>query len=248
MPTVKNFLVLAFYFAAVNAFAVLCLVWAVISLGRGEYLTVVVVLGLALAFVGLEASLVLVIRGRVSPRAEFGDQGTTIRPDRAVDGLLQWATVAAVAAMATYAIFTPQGRIDIPLPYGNQRMFTIVAIGVALTGIVNLWQMFKRGGLSFQRLTADGFELGQGVSSVHGEWDAVADIADRRPGKPPPLRATLFVKFRDGRTRTQAIDSYTPGGDALRRLVRYYWVNPDQRDELTDGRAIERLAKLEGKA
>jgi hypothetical protein len=58
----------------------------------------------------------------------------------------------------------------------------------------------------------------------------------------------VFVRFREGRTRTQVVDSYTSGGTALRRLVRYYWINPDQRAELTDGKAIERLAELEGSA
>jgi hypothetical protein len=248
VSNVRNFLVLAFYFAMVNGIALLCIVWAVISLGRGEYLTIIVVVGFAFAFVGLEASLVLVLRGKVRPRVEFDDEGTTIRPDRAADGFLKWGTVAVAISVATYAIFAPQGRIDIPLPYGNHRMWDIVAIGLTLTGIVNLWQTFRRGGLSFQRLNARGFELGQGVSSVRGEWDDVTDIADHRPRKSSPLRATLFVTFRDGRTRTQAIDQYTPNGEALRRLVRYYWLNPDHRDELSDGRAIERLSEFEGKS
>jgi hypothetical protein len=90
--------------------------------------------------------------------------------------------------------------------------------------------------------------LAQCISSVRGEWDDVTDIADHRPGKSSPLRATLFVTFRDGRTRTQAIDSYTRKGEALRRLVRYYWLYPDRRAELTDGKVIERLAELEDKS
>jgi hypothetical protein len=238
---VKNFLLLAFYFLVVNGLALLSAAWAVISLGRGEYPTVVVVLAFAFAFVGLEASLLLVMLGKVTPRAEYTDQGTTIRPDRAVDGLLQWATVAAVIAVTTYAIFTPLKKIDIPLPYGK-RMFLVLAIGTALTGIANLWTLLKRGGVSFLRLHQHGFELGQGISSVDGAWDDIADIADRRPGKSPPFRATLFVVFHDGRTRTVAVDSYTPKGAALRRFVRFYWLNPDQRGELTDGRAVQRLA------
>jgi hypothetical protein len=124
-------------------------------------------------------------------------------------------------------------------------MWSIAAIGVTLTGITNLWSLFKRGGNSIQRLSPRGFELSQGVSSVNGEWDDVVEMADRRPGKRPPIRATLVVTFSDGKVRTQAIDSYTPGGEALRRLVRYYWINPDRRDELTDGRAIERLAEYQ---
>ena len=241
----KNLLVLVFYFAAVNGIALLCIVWAVISLGHGEYLTIVVVLGFAAGFFGLEASLVLVMRGKVTPRAKFDIEGTVIRPDRAADGLLKWGTVAMAIAVATYAIFAPQGEIDIPLPYGSQRMWNIVAIGLTLTGIVTLWRTFKRGGVSFVRLTPRGFEMSQGSSSMDGAWDDVVAITDRRPGKSRPLRALIFVKFRDDRVRTLAVDSYTPGGEAMRRFVRYYWLNSNHRDELTDRRAIDRLSEFE---
>jgi hypothetical protein len=245
MSAVRNILASVFFFAIVSGLIVLCTATAVTSLGRGEVATAVVVLGLALAFAGVEAAVILVLTGKVKPRLEVTDQETTIRPDLVIDRLLTWSTVAGFVAVAVYAIFAPQGKIDLPLPYGSQRMWTIAAIGITMTGIVNLWSLYKRGGNSFQRLTRQGFELGQGISSVRGEWDDVVDIADRRPGKPPPVRATLFVKFSDGKIRTQAIDSYTPRGAAMRRLVRYYWLNPDKRDELTDGRAIERLTEYQ---
>jgi hypothetical protein len=29
----------------------------------------------------------------------------------------------------------------------------------------------------------------------------------------------------------------------LRELIRFYWKHPESRDELTDGRAVERLAQ-----
>jgi hypothetical protein len=242
---VSKFLVALCYFGFLGGFAALCAVWAVVSLGRGEYLTAIVVLGLALSFVGIAVPVVLVMSGKVRSRAEFDADGTTIRCDRIVDRLNMWSTVAAVISMATYAIFAPLGKIDIPLPPGNHRNYTIFAIVVSLSAIPQLWKMFKRGGLSFIRLAPDGFELGQGISSVHGAWEEVVEIADRRPGKSPPFRATIFVKFRDGRTKTQAIDSFTPGGEALRKLVRYYWINPHRRDELVDGAAIDRLAGFE---
>lgn len=241
-----RFLVLAFYFAVTNGMALLCIVWAVISLGRGEWLTTVVVLGVALSFVGFEASLLLVLRGKVRPRVGFDYEGTTIRPDRAADGFLKWATVPLAIAVATYAIFALQGKIDIPVPYGNQRMWGTIAIGLTLAGIVSLWRTFRPGGVSFVRLSPSGFEMSQGSSSMKGEWGDVVAISDRRPEKSPPLRAMIFIKFRDDRFRTLVVDSYTPGGDAMRRFVRYYWLYPDRRDELTDGRAIERLSELEG--
>jgi hypothetical protein len=245
---VKNALGLGFYFVAVNGLALMSVVWAVVSFGRGEYPTTVVVVGIALGFVGIESALVLTLAGKVKPRIAVIDRETTIRPDLTVDRLLSSATVAVVVAVAVYAVFSLRNQIDIPLPYGSQRMWSIAAIGIALTGFANLWSLFRRGGNSFLRLSPDGFEFGQGVSSVRGEWNDVVDFADRRVGKARPVRGTLFVEFGDGRVRTQAIDSYTPKGEALRRLVRYYWINPDKRDELATGRTVERLNEFEGKS
>jgi hypothetical protein len=38
-----------------------------------------------------------------------------------------------------------------------------------------------------------------------------------------------------------AAGSYPPEGRALRRIVHCYWKHPENRHELTDGRALERL-------
>lgn len=241
----KNALGLGFYFAAINGLVLLCVVTAVLSVNRGEYPTAVVVAGIALAFAGIESALIITLTGKVRPRVHVSDGETTIRPDVIVDRLLTWATVVGVGAIAVYAIFAPQGRVDLPLPYGSQRAWSIAAAILAVTGVANILALFKRGGNSFQRLDPRGFEFGQGLSTVRGEWDEIVDVAEHRSGKSPPLRASLFVKFGDGKVRTQAVDSYTPKGKALRRLFRYYWINPDKRDELADGRAVERLAEFE---
>jgi hypothetical protein len=241
---VKKFMAALFFFGLLDGLALLCVAWVVISIRRGEFLTSIVVLAIFVTFVGLTAAVARIMFGKVKARTQFTDEGTLIRPDCVVDGLLQCSSVGAFVASVTYAIFAPQGRIDIPLPPGNHQIFLIIAIGGAVSGVPNLWRMFKRGGLGYIRLAPSGFELAQGLSSAHGEWDEVTDITDRRGKKSAPFRATLFVVTSDGRTRTLAIDSYTPDGYALRRLVRYYWINADHRDELADGRAVERFAEF----
>jgi hypothetical protein len=248
VSTVKNFLVIAFFFSVLDGLAIVSIWWAIVSFAHGEYLTVVVVTGFAFAFLCLIASLVLIMRQKVSPSADVGDHGTTIRPDRVVGGLVMWGTAGAYLALATFAILAPLGKIAIPLPPGNRQYIIIVAVSGTIWGIVDVWRTFKRGGVSFVKLNTAGFDMSQGSSSVRGDWDDVVAVTDRRPGKPAPLRAMIFVKFRDERIRSLVVDSYTPGGEAMRRLVRYYWTNPDKRDELTDGAAIERLAEFVGTA
>jgi len=244
VPAVKYILLLTWFSVVLFGMAAVAVWWAVVTFGRGEYLTVVVTLAFAASCAAVPISLSLIMLGEVVPRATFDAGGTTVRPDRRIDGLDQFAVVSMVIAAALFAAFHRLGRIDVPLPSAHHQYVVVSASVAALAGISQVVAMFARGGLSFQKLTPLGFELGQGLSSVRGEWDDVVLISDRRPGKEPPFRSTLFVKFRNARTRSQAIDSYTPGGDALRRLVRYYWINPEARGELTDGRAVERLNGL----
>jgi hypothetical protein len=239
---------MAFFYGMLGTVAVLSVGWAVRSIGRGEFPTAIVVLCVAVSMSALIASSIMVMSGKVSARAQYDDRETTIRPRRALDWLTKGGTLTGYVAMAAYAIFTPMGKIDIPQPPGNHQYLWYAAAGGAIWGIVDLWRTFRRGGVSFVRLSPSGFAMSQGSSSMGGEWDDVTDIADRRPGKSPPLRGMLFVLFGDGRVRGQVVDSYTPGGDAMRRWVRYYWINPERRDELADARAVERLAEFERRA
>jgi hypothetical protein len=242
---VKYFFLLACYFGFLGVAAVMSLWWAVVTFGRGEYLTVIVVLGVAVSAFGLTMPLVLIMRGRVTARAEFGADGTTIRPDRLVDGITKWGLIPTYLAVAPFAIFQPQGKIDIPLPSGNNHYLLIGVTGAAIYGVFDLWRAFRPGGVSFVRMATDGFEMSQGSSSTDREWSDVVGMTDRRPGKAPPFRAVLFIEFRDGRSGMQVLDPYTPGGEAMRKLIRFYWINADRRGELTDGTALQRLAGFE---
>jgi hypothetical protein len=159
--------------------------------------------------------------GNVTPRAEFGAGGTTVRPDRLVDGITKWGLIPTYLAVATFAIFQPMGKIDIPLPPGHNHYLLIGVTGAAIYGAFDLWRAFRPGGVSFIRLSTKGFEMSQGSSSIDGDWDDVMAMTDRRPGKNPPFRAILFVESRDGRIGMQVLDPYTPHGEAMRNLVRF---------------------------
>ena len=118
----------------------------------------------------------------------------------------------------------------------------IASIVGALAGLPSLWQILTQGGMSRLRLTVGGFELGNAFSTKARSWDDVSYVADcvlngRRPGN----TGTTYITMADGRTQTLTSDWYTPGGHALRDLVRFYWQHPEYREELTDGRALERL-------
>ncbi len=79
---------------------------------RGEFLNVVVALGVSVFCFGFILLLRKVVPGNIAPRAEFDDEGTTFRPDRGVEIPIQIALVGAVLASAVYMIFAPPGYGD----------------------------------------------------------------------------------------------------------------------------------------
>lgn len=224
-----------------GGWAVLFLVWGIHVLVRHEYLTTIVMLGGAVFCVALVTALLIIRSNHATWRGQFDATGSLFRPDRTVDVLYQAGGVGALVAMALYAVGAPLGRVDVPTPAGMRGYFPFICAAGAISGAAGLVKTRARGGVSYLRLSPNGFEMAQGFSATPVGWDTVKDVSDRYPRGSIPARGTIVVTTSDGRTRTLAADSYTPGGQALRELVRFYWQHPDVRAELTDGRALERL-------
>jgi hypothetical protein len=237
---VKSSIATAFLWILFGPFGVFCTAWAFMFLLRGEYLSAIVALGFAVFTLGLVAMLAIVASRKVTPRVTRDDVGTTLRPDQRVDSLLIASTFGAFFAMAFYAVFAPLDMIDIPVPRNDERYFVFACAAAVLAGTFSLRQIIRRRGTSYLRMTVKSLEIGNTVSSAERSWDEVTDVADR-PTKARQPTGTTYITTADGRTRILSSDWYTPGGRALRELVRFYWQNPQHREELTDGRAAERL-------
>ena len=221
-------------------FGIFSLVWAFIYFARDEYLSGLVALGFGLFAVGFVAMLVIVAGNRTIPRVTSDDTGTTFRPDFKADGFLTISSVAVFLGMLVYAIFAPQDKLTIPVPSGNQRQYVYACIAGVLVGLPSMWQIVKQRGMSRLRMTTKGIEVGGAVATNRHTWDEVTDVADRpRNGRQPT--GTTYIMTANGHTRTLPSDWYTPGGRAMRELVRFYWEHPEARDELADGRAVRRL-------
>jgi hypothetical protein len=222
-------------------FGLLCTIWTVVTLKRGEYLTAIVVLGFAGFCFGLIVPFIIIKTGRVTPRGAFDAAGTTIQPDRRVEVLsLLWGLVT-VAAMGLFAILFPLGKLDIPVPHTMRFYIPFLGAAGAVMGAPTLWRRVRRGRGTYLRLTADGFEFSKGLSSRHIEWEQVKDVTDKVPGQATPADSAVVILRTDGDAMTLAAGSFTPNGRALRQWVRFYWQHPDHRGELTDRRALERL-------
>lgn len=242
MSPVKSLSVAIYAFLFFGGFGILCVIWAIATLLRGEYLTTVVVLGFAAFSFGLAVPFIILKSDKVTPRGAFDSAGTTIRPDRAVEVLSEVSAFGGVIAMAMFTILWPLGKLDIPIPHTMRYYIPFVSAAGAVMGAPALWRMVRRGGMSYIRLTPNGFKFSKGLPS-YGEWTQVKDVADRVPGQPAPAYSAIVMVMADDQTLTLAAGSFTPEGQALRDLVRFYWQHPENRAELADGRALERLSK-----
>jgi hypothetical protein len=236
----RSSVAVAFLYIFFGPFGVFCLVWAFIFVGRAQYMETVVALGSAVFSLGLVAMVATVASRKVTPRVTYDDAGVMVRPDHKVDGFLMASSFGGFLAMTTYAVLTPLGMLDIPVPRNDERYFVIVCAAGALVGVFSVRQMIMRRGTSYLRLTVDGVETGNTVTSAQRSWDEVTDVADR-PRKGRKSTGTTYITTADGHTRVLPSDWYTPGGHALREFVRFYWRHPEHRTELADGRAVERL-------
>jgi hypothetical protein len=225
-----------------GAIGTLAAILAVINVVRGEFLTAFAALGASAFCFGLITPLAKVVRGKVIPRAEFDDGGTTFRPDRGIDVPVQVSLVGLVVASALIAVLAPSGRLTIPVPPFMRWSLPFMSAVIVVIGAPMLWRNLRRGSTKYLRLTPNGFELSEGWRSQSGDWEQVQDVTDEAPGQQAPTPGVVVFVMSDDSAHTLAAGGITPDGTALRQLARFYWEHPELRGELTDGRALKRLA------
>lgn len=219
-----------------------CIAWILRLLAEGRYVSMAVVMGFAVFAFAVLATRVIVATGKVVPRVDSGRGGTQMRPDLKVDRISLVGILAAFAALMLYGVGAILGIARLPGFAGDQKWVGLTSIVGAIVCLPSLWRVATQGGVGYIRLTPNGFEVGDAWSRTESAWDELSDISDRPLQKPWFLIAgSTYLTTTDGRTRTLASDVYTPGGRAMRKLVRFYWQHPESRDELTDGRAARRL-------
>ncbi|KUI44929.1 hypothetical protein AU197_11680 [Mycobacterium sp. IS-1590] len=181
---------------------ILAAVWAVISVGRGEYLTALVSLGFSMFCIGFIVPFAKVVPGKVSPVGEFDEQGTTIRPDRGIDIPIKIAVLGLTVAGGLFAIFGPLGMVDIPVPEQMRYAIPFVSAVAAIMGVPILWRTLRRGSLHHLRLTPTGFVIVQGWRPQSGDWTQVTDITDVAPNQTAATPNAIVFVMSDGSAPT----------------------------------------------
>jgi hypothetical protein len=218
--------------------------WLIASLVNGQYASTVVAVGVLLVLLGFALAVTVTKAGLVEPSGDFDDVGTYVFVDQMV-GLIMLATaIVMIPTAVLFLSFYFTGAIVLPhTRKGNAPL--IVAAVLALIGAVTMIKGYRRRTMGQVRLTPKGFGVYESGREFGGKWVDVAEVTSA----PPPVRKRSERKVKpvvfnmtDGSVLAiNGADSYTPGGQTLYWMARYYWRNPDKRGELTDGRALKRV-------
>jgi len=214
-------------------------VWALV---RGYYLTAATVVGFAAWPLIMVGSLLLVLAGRTSMRATSAAAGTTLRPGRELVAAMGVGLASFIPAGISYLVFVPRGQVLVPLTQG-WRFLSLAAMGLAVvlavSTVISFWRRRDVGAGSVT-LTSTGVDVATAVQTESAVWDDVVDIKDGTEGK--KTRTAIVLCRADGSELVlDGADFYVPKGVGLYWMVYHYWRHPEDRAELADGRALDRL-------
>ncbi|WKG04391.1 hypothetical protein [Mycolicibacterium sp. HK-90] len=229
--------------AILGLMALACAVWAILALLRGHYATALVAFGATIFW--LAPLLLWCIMPSVVAWGQSDPQGTTVRVDKRADALLSICVLAGFLALGSVGVLGAMNKLDLPLPPDIGPMFAMAFLGPAAVFLVAVWLTARRGGIGYIRLTPDGFKFVEAFSTSAGEWAQVIDVTDKAPAD-FSARSPLVMVMADGEARIIKESAlYSRDGEAIVQFVRFYWHHPENRAELTDGRALERLRAVQ---
>ena len=222
------------------AISALIVFWGAAAMVRGHYLTTVVAFGWAFFPLAAVAALMLASFGGTSLRADYDSTGTTVLPDRSFSVLFFTGLVVLIPSGVLFVIFVPRGEIDIPMSRGMQIFSPVLMASAVLVAVFGLISAWRRGGVGYLRLTSTGIDNANIVFTKSIDWDDIVNITDTSQTK--RTRKAIVLCLQDGSEEViEGADLYVPRGAALYWMMRHYWAHPDDRSELIDGRAVERL-------
>ncbi|AKS31707.1 hypothetical protein AFA91_07265 [Mycolicibacterium goodii] len=226
--------------------------WAVVTVLRGSYVTAILCVAGA-AWWTIPAVVQFIMPGLV-PRVTCDNGETTIRPDRRLDRMMLIATLGGAPLFGLCAVLSALGRLDLPMSSAGSEGGLFAWVPIICGGLAGVFAVFfalivKLGGIGYLRLGPEGFERAEAFrKTAKRHWDEVTDVSDTAPDRPQAI-SPLVIATDDG--QQHSIDNsamYTGEGRTLYEFVRFYWLHPERRIELTDGRATERFLQVQSAA
>lgn len=196
--------------------------------------------GMTLLYSGALATLAATWFTSPAKYADSDMRGTTLRVNPSIAWCWALTSIGGVVGSACYLLFISRGVAGLPLTTpGRDTATRYLMIGLLVLSLTGLVAILRRRGSAYLRLGADGLEYADIFRTRTARWADIVDISDAADKR---TRNPIVFALNDAKPIVVAnADRYEPGFGALYWMVRHYWRHPEDRDELTDGRALERL-------
>jgi hypothetical protein len=207
----------------------------------GDHVGAVVFFSFLVPIVVFLAAAHLAVRGHTSLRADGGSTGTTLRADRTFTTLVLATCGSFVPIGIYFVVVTINGDLDLAGFRHGRVGALLLAVPATSSAIGCLMGAWRRGGIGYVKLTPAGIEIADIRRYESVSWTDLVAVDDHSESKRRTLKP-IVLRLRDGTEKT--IDGaylYVPNGAGLYWMVRHYWRHPEDRVELIDDRALERL-------
>ncbi|AMO59930.1 hypothetical protein MPHLCCUG_01101 [Mycolicibacterium phlei] len=208
---------------------------------HGNYLTTILVVGLTVAPILVGVILAISATGGTRTRTTSDPTGFTVWPDRRYGPLYLTGLAITGPCALLLAFLVPRGLIDLPMTRGMQLIkMPVLLWAVAAVALGGLMVAAQRRVVGYLKFTPAMVEVANALKTRVLEWDDIIDIKDHPEKKRTGRSAVLCL--RDGTEEIiGALTIYVPTGVPLYWMIRHYWKHPEDRMELVDSRAAERL-------
>ncbi|WKG04373.1 hypothetical protein [Mycolicibacterium sp. HK-90] len=232
--------VLTLAYLMFGGMGVACVVMTVNALERDDSVYAAITAGFVVTIGGWLAASALSVMGSTRLRGVSTEAGTTLSTSAAARWCMGVGTVGLLLTAVLY-LLAARDRDDLPFMNPNDPgdATTMMAMILIFTVIGGAFYLVK-GRTPVVRLGPDGVSHANGSGSHTESWDDIVDVTDvssNRNSRHP----ICLVREDDRPIVIENAGTYAPSGAALYWMVRHYWLHPENRMELTDGRALERL-------
>ncbi|KWX67924.1 hypothetical protein ASJ79_03950 [Mycobacterium sp. NAZ190054] len=185
------------------------------------------------------------VRGGAQQRMTSDLSGLAFRPDKRLSIIYFAVMIVLVPAASVFAYLMSRGMLDITTTPSMQILMPPALWGLALLAASAIVTGIRRRGVGYLKFTPAMIEIANVIKTRALEWDDVVDVRDIATEKKANRGGKAVVLcLRDSTEEVVGgLHFYVPGGAGLYWLVRHYWKHLEDRDELVDGRAPQRLAE-----
>jgi hypothetical protein len=212
----------------------------VVALMNGTPLAALTAGGLAVFFWGMVAALAITLLASAEGHADSSSTGTTVRVHPAIAWSYGVALLGGIVGSASYLVFVARGVVELPLgaPGGGgiTRYLMAALLAISAISFVALLRSREPGCL---QVGVEGIKHADMFRTRTARWDDIVAITDA--AKKKARNPIVFAVANGEQVVVPNADRYASSGAALYWMARHYWRHPDNRDELTDGRALDRL-------